>query len=96
VIGAIRRECLDHVIVPNEADLYRHLKPSVPYDHESGTHLWLARDTLEPRTRWTPDPSLPYRELAVFTTGTSGAQSEFRRTPSRPLAGTGAPRLGPA
>ena len=25
VIGTIRRECLDHVIVFNEAGLYRHL-----------------------------------------------------------------------
>jgi hypothetical protein len=26
VIGSIRRECLDHLIVFNEASLYRHLK----------------------------------------------------------------------
>jgi hypothetical protein len=49
VIGAIRRECLDHVIVFNEADLYRHMKSFVPYYHESRTHLWLAKDTPEPR-----------------------------------------------
>jgi hypothetical protein len=47
VIGTIRRECLDHVIVFNEADLYRHRKPFVPYDHESRTHLSLAKDTPE-------------------------------------------------
>jgi hypothetical protein len=48
VIGTIRRECLDHVIVFNEASLYRHMKSFVPYDHESTTHLWLANDTPEP------------------------------------------------
>ena len=49
VIGTIRRECLDHVMVFNEADLHRHMKSFVPHDHESRTHLWLAKDTPEPR-----------------------------------------------
>ena len=31
VIGTIRRECLDHVIVFNEASLYRHVKSLVTY-----------------------------------------------------------------
>ena len=35
VIGTIRRECLDHVIVFNEASLYRHVKSFVTYYHES-------------------------------------------------------------
>ena len=49
VIGTIRRECLDHVIVFNEAGLYRHLKSYVAYYHESRTHLSLAKDAPEPR-----------------------------------------------
>jgi putative transposase len=49
VIGTIRRECLDHVIVFNEASLYRHVKSFTTYYHESRTHLSLAKDTPEPR-----------------------------------------------
>ncbi len=44
VIGTIRRECLDHVIVFNEASLYRHVKSFVTYYHESRTHLSLRKD----------------------------------------------------
>src|SRR5436309_6373814 len=33
VIGTIRRECLDHVIVLNEASLYRQVKSFVTYYH---------------------------------------------------------------
>ena len=49
VIGTIRRECLDHVIVLNEASLYRHVKSFLAYYHESRTHLSLAKDTPQPR-----------------------------------------------
>ena len=49
VIGTIRRECLDHVIVLNEASLYRQVKSFLAYYHESRTHLSLAKDTSEPR-----------------------------------------------
>src|SRR4029077_3961451 len=38
VIGSIRRECIDHVIVFNGASLYRHLKSFVTYYHETRTH----------------------------------------------------------
>jgi putative transposase len=49
VIGTLRRECLDHVIVLNEASLYRHVKSFLAYYHESRTHLSLAKDAPEPR-----------------------------------------------
>ena len=49
VIGTIRRECLDHVIVWNEATLYGHLKSFIGYYHRSRTHLGLQKDTPEPR-----------------------------------------------
>jgi hypothetical protein len=50
VIGTIRRECLDHVIVLNEASLYRHVKSFLAYYHESRTHLSLAKDPPDPRS----------------------------------------------
>jgi transposase InsO family protein len=49
VIGTIRRECLDHVIVFNQASLYRHMKSFLAYYHESRTHLSLVKDAPEPR-----------------------------------------------
>jgi transposase InsO family protein len=49
VIGTLRRECLDHVIVLNEASLYRHVKAFLEYYHESRTHLSLEKDPPEPR-----------------------------------------------
>ena len=49
VIGTIRRECLDHVIVWREAGLYRHLRRFADYYHRSRTHLGLEKDTPESR-----------------------------------------------
>ena len=40
VIGSIRRECLDHVIIVHEAALRRHLKLFLEYYRQSRTHLW--------------------------------------------------------
>ena len=44
LIGAIRRECLDHVIVKNETGLRRILKSYLDYYERSGTHLSLGKD----------------------------------------------------
>jgi putative transposase len=45
VIGSIRRECLDHVIVLNEAGLRQILAQYETYYQYSRTHLGLAKDT---------------------------------------------------
>jgi transposase InsO family protein len=45
VIGTIRRDCLDHLIVFDEASLLRHLKCFLTYYHETRTHLSLEKDT---------------------------------------------------
>ncbi|MEQ9487953.1 MAG: integrase core domain-containing protein [Alphaproteobacteria bacterium] len=44
VIGSIRRECLDHVIVRNERHLRRILKLYMGYYNRSRTHLSLNKD----------------------------------------------------
>jgi transposase InsO family protein len=49
VIGSIRRECLDHVIVFNECHLRRVLRQYLRYYHGSRTHLSLEKDAPEPR-----------------------------------------------
>jgi len=55
VIGTIRRECLDHVIVLNEASLYRQVKSFVTYYHESRRHLSLGKDSPESRAVQPPE-----------------------------------------
>ena len=49
LIGSIRRECLDHVIVVNEVGLRRVLASYVAYYTRSRTHLALAKDSPMPR-----------------------------------------------
>jgi len=49
VIGSIRRECLDHVIVFHENSLRRTLNSYFHYYHRSRTHLSLGKDSPEPR-----------------------------------------------
>jgi putative transposase len=44
IIGSIRRDCLDHVIVLNERHLRRILRSYFEYYHESRTHLSLGRN----------------------------------------------------
>src|SRR6516162_2483680 len=49
MIGSIRRECLNHVIVINEWHLRRILKSCFSYYHGWRTHLSLDKDTPESR-----------------------------------------------
>ena len=49
VIGSIRRECLNHVIVLSEMHLRRVLDSYLDYYHESRTHLSLNKDSPVPR-----------------------------------------------
>jgi putative transposase len=55
VIGSIRRECLDHVIVLHETSLRRVLGSYFDYYHRSRTHLSLSKDSPEPRSIQPPD-----------------------------------------
>ena len=55
LIGSIRRECLDHVIVLSEASLRRTIRSYLVYYHGSRTHLSLAKDTPERRTVQPPE-----------------------------------------
>jgi transposase InsO family protein len=55
VIGSIRRECIDHVIVFNAESLRRHMKSYVQYYHETRTHLALEKDTPASRSVQPPE-----------------------------------------
>jgi putative transposase len=74
VIGSIRRECLDHVIVTNAAGLRRVLASYVAYYMRSRTHLALAKDSPVPRAVQsrsagrivvTPEVGCPYRKVGT-------------------------------
>jgi hypothetical protein len=54
VIGSIRRECLDHVIVVDENGLRRVLTAYLAYYHDSRTHLALDKDSPHPRSVSSP------------------------------------------
>jgi transposase InsO family protein len=54
LIGSVRRECLDHVLVLNRAHLHRVLESYFAYYHTSRCHLSLGKDA--PQTRRTQLP----------------------------------------
>jgi putative transposase len=49
LIGSIRRECLDHVIILSEQHLRRVLSSYFQYHHDVRTHLSLNKDCPRPR-----------------------------------------------
>jgi len=49
LIGFVRRECLDHVVVLNERHLQRILAKYFDYYHRARTHLSLGKDSPLPR-----------------------------------------------
>ena len=49
LIGTLRRECLDHVIVMNEQHLRRVIRDYLEYYHHDRTHRSLDQDCLVPR-----------------------------------------------
>jgi len=58
LIGSIRRECLDHIIVINESSLRRTLKSFFAYCHDSRCHLALNKDSPETREVQLPDKGI--------------------------------------
>jgi putative transposase len=55
LIGTLRRECLDHMVVLNETHLCRLLRDYLFYYHSARTHLSLDKDAPEPRLVEHPD-----------------------------------------
>ena len=54
LVGSIRRDCLDHVIVLSEAHLRAILKAYFAYYHRARTHLSLGKDTPDTRPIQSP------------------------------------------
>jgi putative transposase len=74
VIGSIRRECLDHIVVIGERHLRGILSNYVDYYNETRTHLALAKDAPEPRSAQAPSQG---RVVEVPRVG--GLHHEYRR-----------------
>ena len=83
VIGSIRRECLDHMIVFHESSLRRILGSYLDYYHRSRTHLSLGKDS--PRAART----------SAARNGIRRGPATGRRT-APPLRTTGRPRRVPS
>ena len=83
LIGSVRRECLNHVIVLNERHLRRILVSYLDYYHRSRTHLSLGKDTPERRSVQ-PDgtkKSWRFHRSTGSIIGTSGSRPEHRWVP---------------
>jgi transposase InsO family protein len=80
VIGTIRRECLDHLIVFDEGSLLRHLKSFLAYYHETGTHLSLEKDTPShrPVQESASGGVVAIRRWVAYIIDTSGEQRKRR------------------
>jgi len=74
VIGSIRRECLEHVVVIGERHLREILSKYVDYYNATRTHLSLAKDAPEPRRAQLPSQG---RVVAIPRVG--GLHHEYRR-----------------
>ena len=74
LIGSIRRECLDHVIVLNERHLRNRLESYFAYYHGARTHLSLAKQCPNLRTVELPDKG----EVVAFP-HIGGLHHEYRR-----------------
>jgi putative transposase len=66
MIGSIRRECLDHIVIFNERHLRRVLSSYVDYYQRTRTHLSLDKDCPDPR------PIMQRRIGKVIATGQVG------------------------
>ena len=55
LVGTLRRECIDHVIVVGENHLRRILRDYLVYYHNCRTHLSLEKDSPKPRKVESPD-----------------------------------------
>src|SRR5437588_2008715 len=74
LVGSIRQECLDHVIVWNERSLRRTLQRYFAYYQRSRTHLALGKDAPEPRAVEPPEQG---RVVAIAQVG--GLNHRYQR-----------------
>ncbi len=74
LVGSIRRECLDHIIVWDQRSLRRTWRSYFAYYQQSRTHLALAKDAPEHRA---VEPPQPGRVVAIPQVG--GLHQRYQR-----------------
>ncbi|MFA5865579.1 MAG: integrase core domain-containing protein [Phycisphaerae bacterium] len=74
VIGSIRRECLDHLIVWNERHLVKLLHDYFDYYHHARAHQALDRNSPVPR-----EVELPLSGKVVSIPMAGGLHHRYRR-----------------
>ena len=74
LIGSIRRECIDHIIIFNALHLKRTLRAYFSYYHKARTHLALDKQCPEPRSI-----ELPEQETVIAFPHVGGLHHEYRR-----------------
>jgi transposase InsO family protein len=79
LIGSIRRECVDHMVVLGEAHLRRVLNSYARYYNESRIHRSLSKDAPFPRAIERASAS-SHRDLSSAVFITNIAESDFRYT----------------
>src|SRR5258708_6874288 len=65
LIGSIRRECLDHVLVLGESHLRRILARYFSYYHRARTHLALDKDAPDVKPVELPEPARSPSSIAT-------------------------------
>jgi transposase InsO family protein len=74
IIGSVRRECLDHLIVLNERHLLRILRPYFDSYHHARAHLSLDHNSPVPR-----EIELPENDRVIAIPQVSGSHHRYRR-----------------
>jgi Integrase core domain len=92
LLGSIRRECVDHLIVLGETHLRRILAKYAAYYNESRTHRSLNKDAPFHRTIQRMGAITSQPVLGAFITNI--AESNFRYTQAVGFARPDASRLG--
>jgi integrase-like protein len=88
LIGSIRRECLDHIIVFSEEPLRRILTDYLSYYHRHRTHRSLEQDCPEPRAV-EPPTRIKSSNCPWFADSTTATLVRRQLEPGFPFPGSG-------
>jgi putative transposase len=77
-LGSVRRECLDHILILNERQLYRHRKEYVTYFNTARPHQGIEHQVPLPVATLDRPPSTKYKITAFPILG--GLRHDYRRS----------------
>ena len=77
LMGSIRRECLDHILILSEEHLRRVLKENVAYFNRSRSHQGIEQRISVPQELWAPAPGESRKVMEFPMLG--GLHHDYRR-----------------